>query len=48
MYFRDRNQNLRLIIAEQEVDLNKQKQLKHYIESETNIQVFSPILSVVK
>lgn len=47
LYFRDRKQDLRVIEAGDDVDLNQQDALKQLIQKETGIQVFSPVLQIV-
>lgn len=47
LYFRDRKQDLRVIQAGDDVDLNQQDEIKQLIQRETGIQVFSPVLQIV-
>ena len=47
LYFRDRRQDIRVVQSQELVDLNKQDELKRYIQRETGIQVCSPVLQIV-
>jgi len=43
----DRNKELRIFEVEDSIDLTKQDQIKTWIQRETGVQVFSPVLGLI-